>query len=204
MDQTTEEIIKFLKGNVEIFSHHYGPGYRTSAYLTDGTFLPCVMFCNPENKVRLAIKRFADEKVGNSIFRKSRESGYADIVKNFVTTGNLINNYDISRVEISRNALPLKILEQIHGETTMGWTGFVVRMKDQNVFGFGTRFRSEFFQMPEDYLPDDIAEIINHSYLSKTGQICAHTVPFLEWPEDYDDLNVFKERPYFDCFIDGL
>jgi hypothetical protein len=203
--QTTEEIVKFLKENIEPYPDNaYGQGYRASAYLIDGTYIPCVMFRNPSTIVGLAIRRFKDEQSGKSIFSKSSGQGYADNVKNFVTNGNCVNYYDIARVEKSKNAFPLQILGQIKGETTMSWTGFVLKMKDDKYFGFGTQFLNAFFTMPNNYLPDDIVEVINHTYISKDGKVCSHKVPFFDWPTDYDNDAVYRERPYFDCFIDNL
>lgn len=200
-----EDIIKFLKDNIEPLNNNiYGQGYRASVYLTDGTFLPCVIFRNSEKIVELAIKRFKQEQEGKSIFSKSSGLGYSDIVKTFVAKGNCINDYNIARIEKSHSALPLSILEQIQGETTMGWTGFVAKMKDGKCFGFGTTFLFEFFQMPKGYLPENIEEIINHSYISKLGDVCDHKTPFIEYPINYDDDIIYRERPYFECFIDDL
>jgi hypothetical protein len=202
---TIEEIIKFLKDNVEpIPDSSYGQGFRASAYLTDGTFLPCVMFRNPSTVIDLAIRRFKEEQSGKSIFSKSSGMGYREIVKTFVTSGNCVNYYDIERVEKSKNAFPLNILGQIEGETTMSWTGFVLKMKDNRCFGFGTRFQNDFFHIPDNYSTDDIAEVINHSYISQTGEVCSHEVPFMDWPKDYNDKVVFRERQYFVCYVDNL
>lgn len=148
--QQVDQIIRFLINNIETLDDNvYGPGYRASVYLVDGTFLPCVIFRNPKTVVNLAMRRFKEEQSGKGIFSRSSGLGYADIVKSFVTKGNCINDYDIERVEKSKYAFPLKVQQQIHGETTMGWTGFAAKMKDGKHFGFGTSFHWEFFQMPE-------------------------------------------------------
>ena len=64
-----EEIIKFLKDNVEPYPDNiYGVGYRASAYLKDGTYLPCVIFRNPATIVKLATRRFKEEIKGNGIY----------------------------------------------------------------------------------------------------------------------------------------
>jgi hypothetical protein len=203
--QTSEEIIHFLKNNIEPLEDSiYNSGYRASVYLVDGTFLPCVMFRNPNSIVNLAIKRFKDEESGKGIFNKSKGKGYYGIVKNFVTHGNNVNEYDIDRVEKSKYAFPLAIQKQIKGETTMGWTGFAAKMKDGRHFGFGTTFLWEFFQMPEGYVVEDIEEIINHSYVLKSGELRSHKEAYLTRPDDYKDAVVYRERPYFECFIDNL
>lgn len=191
-----DEIIKFLKENIEPIEHNaYGIGYRASAYLLDGTFLPCVVFYGTNKKVELAIKRFKEEQ-------KKPKFGYYDTVKSFVTRGNRINSYDISNVEKSKYAFPLSILKQIHGETRMGWTGFVAKMKDGKCFSFGTVFDTEFFDMPESYSVEDIEEIINHSYTLQTGEIksCHDISVFTNDNKDF----VYRERPYFECYLDNL
>ncbi len=203
--QKIEDTIRFLKDNVEpLPDNSYGPGYRASAYLTDGTFLPCVIFRNPRPKVDLAIKRFNDEQTGKSVFSPSSGLGYYDIVKNFVTGGNRINHNNIHTVEKSRFALPRLIHDQIRGETTMGWTGFAAKMRDGKYVGFGTTYHYAFFDMPEGYSAEDIEEIINHSYVLKTGELRSHEVPFFELPHDYKDAVVYRERPFFECYIDNL
>jgi len=199
----SEDIIKFLKDNVEpLEDNAYGPGYRASVYLTDGTFLPCVIFRNSKTVVNLAIRRFKEEQSGKGIFNRSSGIGYYNIVKTFVASGNCINNYDIDRVEKSKFAFPLSM--QIHGETTMGWTGFAIKMKDGKLFGYGTTFRWEFFQMPEGYSVDDIEEIINHSYVLKNGELRSHRQGSHTRLEEYKDAVIYRERPFFECYIDNL
>ena len=196
--QDEEEIIAFLRNNIEPSEDYvYGSGYRASAYLTDGTFLPCVIFRNPKQVVELAIRRF----------QKEQQPGgdYHNIVTSFVTQGNCVNSYDIARVEKSRYAFPISVLNQIEGETGMAWTGFAAKMKDGKFVGFGTGFYFEFFDIPEEYSTDDIEEIVNHSYVLETGLLRSHRVGFLfEEPDDYHKAKVFRERPFFECYIDKL
>jgi hypothetical protein len=201
--QNTEDIIKFLKDNIEpMEDNSYGQGYRAAAYLTDGTFLPCVIFRNPSTVVNLAIKRFKDEQSGNSIFAKSSGIGYNDIVKTFVTRGNCVNEYDISKVELSKHSFPLQTIKLIRGETKMGWTGFVAKMKDGKQFAFGTDFYFSFFEMPTNYHPNDIVEIINHTYIGKDNELKSYHAS-----DVYDVFThdmVFRSKPFFDCFMDNL
>ena len=205
MDPIQEkEIIKFLKDKIEpLENDSYGTGYRASVYLVDGTFLPCVIFRNSKTIVELAIRRFEEEQTGRSIFSKSSRLGYYDIVKNFVARGNCINAYNIGKISKSKFAFPLSILKQIHGETHMSWTGFVGRMKDGECFSFGTTFLMEFFDMPEKYSVEDIDEIINHSYISKLGEIRSCYAEIEKPTDKHNDL-IYRERPYFECFLDNL
>lgn len=200
-----EDIIKFLKDNIEpLENNSFGLGYRASVYLTDGTFLPCVIFRNPNTVVNLAIRRFKEEQSKKGLFDRSSGVSYYNIVKNFATNGNCINEYDIDRVEKSKFAFPLTIQKQIKGETTMGWTGFAVKMKDGKYFGFGSTFLWEFFQMPDGYSVDDIEEIINHSYVLKNGELRSHREGPMTRPEEYKEAVVYRERPFFECYIDNI
>ena len=129
--QSSSEIIKFLKNNIEPLENNaYGLGYRASAYLIDGTFLPCVIFRNSKTIVELAIRRFREEYASD----KAKKIGLYEIVKSFVASGNCINDYNISKVQKSEFAFPISIQKQIQGETSMGWTGFVVKMNDGKSF----------------------------------------------------------------------
>ena len=201
--QPIEDIIQFLKANIQPLSDtNFGDGYRASVTLTDGLYLPCVMFRNSSNIVDLAVRRFKEEQSGKSIFSKSSGLGYKDIVKNFVASGNCINHYDIAKVDKSDFAFPQGTLEKIRGETKMGWTGFVAKMKDGKHFAFGTSFLFDFFDMPKGYSIDDIVEIINHTYIDNEGNLKSYHSP--EVYEEFDRDKVYRERPYFDCYIDHL
>jgi len=198
------EIIIYLKENLQpLEDSNWGPGYRSSAYLTDGTFLPCVIFRSSKPIVDLAKKRFKDESSGKSIFAKSSGLGYTDIVKSFVATGNCVNVYNIAKISKSRFAFPLQVQMQIKGETSMSWTAFVAKFSDGRHLSFGTTWNWEFFDLPDGYNTEDIIEIINHSYLLKSGEIVQH--------RDFDRVSRQKElahinpdRVFFECYLDAL
>lgn len=200
---TPADIVKFLKTNIEPIENYIydGKAYRAAAHLTDGTYLPCVIFRNNSNIVKLAIKRLKEEKKSYGIFSnpESKGIGYSEIVKTFVANGNRINYYDIAKIEESKYAFPKNILIEIKGETTMGWTGFVAKMKDGKSFAFGTSFHSAFFDMPKGYNTTDIIEIVNHSYIDKEGTIISYKKPGI-YDIPRDDL--YSERPFFDCYLD--
>lgn len=198
-----KEIAEYLNQNVTpIKDSIYGNGYKAAVYLKDNTYLPCVIFRNVSPLVNLAIRRFKEEQTGKSVFLKSSGLGYPEIVRTFVASGNRIDWNVIKSVESSKYAFPIQVLEKIKGETTMSWTGFSLKMKDGRIFSFGTTFGLEFFDFPQGYTPNDIIEVINHSYVSKNGTLCMHKVPFMEWPEDYDENLIHREKPYFNCYID--
>ncbi|HET6382789.1 MAG TPA: hypothetical protein VFJ58_05300 [Armatimonadota bacterium] len=195
-------IFDYLKSGIEPFPDSaYGEGYRCSAYLTDGTFLPCVMLRKCGMVVELAMRRFEQEKTGKGIFRSG--NGYETIVKTFVASGNRVNHYDIARVEPSKYAIPLALLKQIHGETTMSWTGFVLEMRDGVLISFGTAFGVEFFDIPDGYSFDDVAAVHNHSYVSPSGALKSLVQGMAPQPSDYNATLVRRERPYFVCYYDA-
>lgn len=197
----SNNIAEYLKSGVEEFPDSaYGSEYRCSAYLNDGTFLPCVMLRSSAATVQFALRRFEEEKKGTGIFR--RKSGYEEIVKQFVASGNRVNSYDIARVESSRYAIPLALLRQIHGETTMSWTGFVLEMRDGRRFPFGTTFLMEFFDLPENYTFETVVRVHNHSYISRSGDLRNLREGFTDAPGNYDPKSVFREKPYFVCYTD--
>lgn len=200
-----KDIIKFLKDNIQpLDDNAYGPGYRASATLKDGTFLPCVIFRNPATLINLAIRRFKEEQSGKSIFSKSSGLGYREIVKTFVASGNCVNHYDIAKVDKSRFAFPLEIQKQIKGETSMSWTAFVAKFKDGRHLSFGTTWNWEFFDLPDDFNSDDIVEIINHSYLLKTGDIVGHRSSFDRVTRKDEMEKLYSDRQFFECYVDNL
>ncbi len=200
-----EEIIKFLKDNIQpLDDNAYGLGYRASATLKDGTFLPCVIFRNPATLINLAIRRFKEEKSGKSIFSKSSGLGYRETVKSFVASGNCVNHYDIAKVDKSRFAFPLEIQKQIKGETSMSWTAFVAKFKDGRHLSFGTTWNWEFFDLPDDINAEDIVEIINHSYLLKTGEIVGHRSSFDRVTQKDELETIYCDRQFFECYVDNL
>jgi hypothetical protein len=197
-------ISQFLKSGVEPFPDSiYGVGFRCSVYLTDGTYLPCVMLRSATPLVDLAVRRFEEEKRGRGIFRSDKTEGYKTIVSQFVASGNHVNHYDIAKVEPSRYAIPLSLLRQIEGETTMSWTGFALEMNDGKCFAFGTTFLTEFFNLPDGYAFADVARVHNHSYVSQAGDLRPINQGMSPQPPDYDASQVYRERPYFVCHHDA-
>jgi hypothetical protein len=92
---------------------------------------------------------------------------------------------------------------QIKGETSMSWTAFVAKFSDGRHLSFGTTWNWEFFDLPDGYNTEDIIEIINHSYLLKSGEIVQH--------RDFDRVSRQKElahinpdRVFFECYLDAL
>lgn len=194
-------LLDYVRSTAEVFPDSvYGDGYRCSAYLKDGTFLPCVMLRKSAPLTALALRRFEEEKKRKGMFHSA--SGYEEIVKHFVTNGNRVNAYDIARVEPSRFAIPRSILCQVQGETSMGWTGFVLEMRDGTLLPFGTTFLTEFFSLPDVYSFDDAVAVHNHAFVSPLGDLRT-LARDSGMPADYDVSSVNRERPYFVCHFDA-
>jgi len=193
----------YLKSGVQPWTDSiYGDGYRCSAYLKDGTFLPCVVLRKSGATVELALRRFEDERRGKGIFRSNGADAYRSIVRTFVVGGNRVNSYDLETVESSRFAIPLSLLRQIEGETTMGWTGFVFEMNDGRHFAYGTSFSLEFFNLPDGYEFTDVARVHNHSYVTPTGDLGSLARGMSLQATDYESSNVLREKPFFVCHYD--
>lgn len=158
--------------------------------MTDGTYLPCVVFQSKRRQVNLALRRFAE--------LKDKPEAYRAVVESFAANKSCVADYEILRIEASRFAWPLSTLRQIHGETRMGWTAFVVEMNDGRRFSYGTSFRFEFFDLPSGYGFRDIKEI--HSgmvHLDSDG-----TQPFTM--DRHKQAECFREKPLFTCYLEGI
>jgi hypothetical protein len=185
------EIASFVKAEVEPLPDTiYGPRYRVSAFLSDETYLPCVVVQCKRKQVDLADRRFEQLK-------KHRDQ-YRSVLESFVAGGSCVADYAIARIELSRFAWPLSTLRQIHGETSMGWTAFVVEMSDGRRFSYGTRFLFEFFDLPDGYSFNDIRTI--HSGMIHSE--AEGTRPFSS--SAFSSIQFIREKPYFTCYIDGL
>jgi len=177
----------------------YGPKYRCSITLKDGTELPCAILQSKNKIVELAKRRIREEQSGRG--RLGGSDPYGQIVSIFATGGNRINDYDVADATPSRFAPPLALLRQIHGETTMGWTGWVFEMSDGKLFPYGSSFSMEFFQIPDGYTFEDVAKVHNHSFLSSNGELRKLKQGGIP-PEDYDPDKLFREKVYFTCAIE--
>jgi hypothetical protein len=184
-----KQIANFLRANVEPWDEGFrGIYYRAAAYLRDQTYLPCVMFGNESNIIDLAIKRFRESANDEHNLRR--------IVGAFVASGSAVPIYSVSRVELSPFAWPLDLINQIHGETTMGWTSFTAKMNDGKLFAFGTTFNNEFFDLPAGYTYNDIVEIHSGMVMNGNG---------IEEPYSDDwSRQCYREKPFFYCYTDWL
>ena len=194
-------ISDFLAGGGSPFkADHLGEGHRCSVELVDGTVLPCVMLRKPETILALAERRIAEEGRGKGVFSKSANPS-REMLAHFLTKGNRVNAYDIKSVTPSIYAMPLTLLEQITGETLMSWTGFVLTMSDGHSFSYGTTFLFQFFNLPSGYTFEEVKTVHNHAYVDETGAIRHIREDAEKWRASLNCLPVFREKPFFDCFL---
>ena len=127
----TEDIIEFVKKHVEPLPAYppYGERYRVAATMTDGTYLPCVVIENASHTIDLALKRFEETRKSSDLYM-----GYRAIVTLFVTEGNTVNEDDLKDLALCSFAIPPPRMQEIKGETSMGWTEFYALMKDEPNF----------------------------------------------------------------------
>jgi len=179
----------------------YGPRYRCAVKLKDGTNIPCAVIQSKAKLVELAKRRLKEEMSGKG--RIGGADPYGQVLSVFVAGGNRVNDYDIASASISKYAPPLALLSQIHGETTMGWTGWVFEMKDGKLFAYGSSFLTEFFDLPDGYSFEDVFKVHNHSFLSKDGTL--HSLEQgMRLPSDYNPEHIFRERIFFTCYINDI
>ena len=177
----------------------YGPRYRCTLTLRDGMVLPCAVVQSKQRLIDLAKRRIKEEMKGRGML--GGPDPYGQIVSVFIAGGNRIADYEVAEATESKYATPHALLSQIHGETTMGWTGWVFRMKDGRRFSYGSSFSFEFFQLPDGYSFEDVAEVINHSFIDANGKVASLERGCL-LPAGY--RSDFRERIFFTCAVDGL
>jgi hypothetical protein len=181
----------FLQDKIEPLEDSvFGKRYRAAAHLTDGTHLPCVVFQSQRNQVELALRRFKQ--------LASRPEEYKQVVASFVSKGSRLADWTIKSVEPSPYAWPVALLKSIHGETAMSWISFVAEMRDGTLYSFGTTFLIEFFDLPDGYTYDDIKSIQSGMVFSPGRGLTQYSLEALR------DARVYRERPFFTCYLDYL
>jgi hypothetical protein len=197
-----ENWFQHIVANIEpITDSIYGPRYRCALTLKDGTHLPCAILQSKTKRIELAKRRISEEISGKG--KIGGPDPFGQLLGVLVAGGNRVNDYDVASASPSKYAPPLGLLRQIHGETSMGWTGWVFEMKDGKLFQYGSSFRMEFLSLPDGYSFDDVTKVHNHSFLSQSGTLTSlerGRVP----PAGYDRTNVFRERIFFECYIEGI
>lgn len=183
------EIVAFLKANIRLLDDSaFGPRYRASVRLTDRTALACVVFQSARRYVELARLRFDEAR--------RTPDAMGDVVRAFVASGSTVSSNDIASVASSPFALDIALLQQIRGETSMGWTGFDAVLRDGRRLTMGTTFSFDFFELPLGCTADDVVKIEQLGHPLAPG-----LPPYIPRPESG---RVYRELPFFTCYIDDL
>jgi hypothetical protein len=185
---TQDEMAAFVAQNVEPLADKiYGNRYRVAAHLRDGTYLPCVVLQSKQARVDLALRRFRE--------LRWKRSQYKSVVESFVSAGSRVAPYHIRDVEVSPFAWPIALLSQIHGETRMGWTAFVVEMKDGTMYSYGTEFNFGFFDLPANCTH---AKIHSGMIYSKVRGLEPYSLAASK------EMQTWREKPFFACYLKAL
>ncbi len=190
-----DELIRVLRGEFsDMTDGKERPTFRCSAYLKDGLYLPCVSFEASEDRLALALRRFDETRADQQkpLWKGPKKFGkglqYQDVVKSFVCSKSSVEWHHVARIERSPFALAHERLVEVKGETSMSWTQFTGRMSDGAEFEFGTLWSQEFFAMPDGYSAADVVKII----------------PAERGTRPKDGQTIYRERPFFTCYLDGL
>jgi len=179
----------------------FGPRYRCELTLKDGTCIPCAVLQSKSKRIELAKRRIAEEMTGKG--KIGGPDPFGQLLAVLVASGNRISSFAVASAIPSRFAPSLTLMRRIEGETTMGWTGWVFEMKDGKLFSYGSGFGMEFLNLPEGYEFDDVLKVHNHSFISNEGRLSS-----LErgsrLPADFGQSNMFRERVFFEVYIDGI
>jgi hypothetical protein len=184
------ELASQLENLFEPFANEfYGPLYRCAAHLKDGTYLPCVVFSSRKRQIDILEQRF------NEVVEKPIQ--FRQCVEWFCTSGSRVDVHSIAAITSSPYALTNSLISQILGETSMGWTCFVMEMRDGVLFNCGTSFERFFFELPDGYVIADIKEIHSNKVVDVSGELVsgrnARTAgPFL------------REKSHFSCYLTSL
>ncbi len=171
------EIAAWLREHIQPGKAFFaGPIYRASAYLSDGTYLPCVGFRNPDLAVDHATRALEGTR---------GTAQYARLVKSSTTAGNRVSCWKIARVEKSRFAIATPLRDRIlaAGETKMGWLSFRGRMDDGTEYSFDSFGDVEFFEMPDGYSGERLIDVAPHQMGRGKS---------------------YRALPFFECALDEL
>lgn len=80
----------------------------------------------------------------------------------------------------------------------MGWTAFVVEMKDGTMHSYGTSYSFQFFDLPKGYSYSNIAQIHSGMVYSQTGSLVPFSINALH------EIQTYREKPYFTCYLPQL
>ncbi|MFC4309407.1 hypothetical protein ACFPN2_09970 [Steroidobacter flavus] len=168
---------------------YVGLRYRGAAQLRDGSTLPCVVFQSRERTVEFISRRLREE---------TDPLTYQILVQSYLTASG-VSELDVTGALSSRFAWPTELLQEIRGETMMGYTAFVAEMKDAQAFNYLVESaRFEFIELPDGYEWADIKTIKSGMVYSSTRGMEAFT------PERRKDTRFLGAKHYFTCYVTNL
>lgn len=181
-----DHIVRYLLDSVEPIVDMTGAkAYRCAVTLKDGLYLPCVVMRNADHQLEQALDALRDarrEGITDSSSGHTFEQ-YLALLRKHVLGGNRVSWHHIASIDASPFAIPMEKIREIRTEPNMTWIAFSATMDDGHEFSFGTPFATEFFEMPDGY---------------KAAQIVSIN------PLRDRQSHFFREKPYFECFLDGL
>lgn len=186
---TPHALLQALKDlNIEeVPSEFGGPGFRCGAWLSDGTYLPCV-FVQPigsyaDRRVEMIAAEFRGDGAHKSFPNPPRES-----IKSELIWSCRIACHYIERVEPCRFAIPLSLLRQVRGETAMSLWLFALETANGRRFSFtgGHLASMIFFDLPTDV---EFSDFVTVRSVDRNKRL----------PKCEANL---RERIFFDCFAD--
>jgi hypothetical protein len=190
------DIAAFLRANVEPLVRSSGlVQYRASAFLRGGWYLPCVVFEGKGGAWEYA-------RAASPARSRGRLADYLDAfgVWAWGPPSSRIGSHLIRRIERCPFAWPLRLLEQIHGETVMSVTAFVVRMKDGRKFCYAVASMGEpFYDLPKGYANHDIAQVYSGMVYTEAHGIEDYRISIHRRSAHY-----YEEKKYFYCCIPEL
>lgn len=174
---------KNIKPSEDFF---YGTHYRTSAYLLDGTYLPCVNFCNKTDYI---------EQAKQTIYEDQGKAHYTTLLEAYLT-GNTISFNTIEKVDLSPFAWSDELINKINQgkqEYTLDFKIFTAKMKDNKQFNFAVK-NPGFIDLPVGYSFQDITEIHNDKIIDDNGN---------EVDYHYSHSPLFyRDKNYFTCYYE--
>jgi len=188
----------------------FGEGARCSAYLKDGTYLPCVLMRDWNKVVSLFLKRLNQEKSGIGVFGKNQELAEETLIRFFMSNQNIVKLSDIDRVEPSPYAIPRSMVEELNLETpsrlsrkTTG--GFALQMNDGQVFYYrNIGLHQEFYDIPKGYRFSDVEKFHKVAvYIKINREVEARIENENESVRLIPDV-WFTHKPFFVCYTDGF
>lgn len=181
-DNLIQELVR--AGIEEVPADFGGPGYRCSAWLRDGTHLPCVFVQRIGPNADRLQEIVEEERRGEGAYELTANP-LREALKVQLCRRNLVASHDIKRIEPSPFAIPLSLLTQVSGETAMSLWLFELESNDGQCFTFmGSHLASMlFFDLPPGLQFSDFKKVHN----------VARRAP---------KEPTFRERPFFECFVD--